>query len=105
MLKLAFSMFDKQKNKIKTSDLNNWLAEINKTNILQSGSVRFKLKYITQVGILPLTFVIFVSNKDKIRTDHERFIINNLKTTFSMTDVIVRAFFKEQKKKSFPIRK
>ena len=99
MLRTVVAVYDKQAKKIKTSDLNDWLAQINQSDLLQSGSARFKLKYVTQVGNVPPTFLIFVSNRTNMRDDHERFIINNLKKSFSLTDVAVNVIFKEQSRK------
>lgn len=95
LLKLALDTFDKQKQKIKTSDLNDWLVYINKSDVLQSGSARFKLKYITQIGNNPLSFLIFVRNKEEMRKDHERFIINNFKQYFSISGITINLVFKE----------
>ena len=98
MLEMAISAYDKQAKRIKTSDLNNWLMSVNRSDILQSGSARFKLKYITQVGSVPPTFLIFVTNKKNIRLDHERFILNNLKLSFDLVDIAIKIIFREPKK-------
>ena len=101
MLSIAVSAYDKQTIKVKTHELNEWLSEINQSNLLQSGSARFKLKYIVQVGGIPPTFMVFVANKENMRVDHERFIINNLKQHFGFQDVPVNVYFKAQKKKQW----
>ena len=98
MLEMAISAYDKQAKRIKTSDLNNWLMSVNRSDILQSGSARFKLKYITQIGSVPPTFLIFVTNRKNIRLDHERFILNNLKLSFDLVDIAIKIIFREQKK-------
>ena len=88
---------DKTK-RIKTSDLNDWLSFINQSTVMQSGSARFKLKYITQIGNIPPTFLIFVTNKANMRADNERYILNNLKSSFGLEDVAVKVIFREQKR-------
>ena len=98
MLKMVISSYDKQARKIRTSDLNDWLAMINRSDLLQSGSARFKLKYITQIGSIPPTFLIFVTRKDNMRNDHERYIINNLKSSFNLKSIAVKVIFREQTK-------
>lgn len=95
LLKLAFDTFEKQKKTIKTSDLNDWLFEINRSDTLQSASAGFKLKYITQIGNNPLTFLIFVRNKYKMRKDHERFITNSFKKYFQISGIVISIIFKE----------
>ncbi|MDO4975072.1 MAG: ribosome biogenesis GTPase Der [Alphaproteobacteria bacterium] len=99
LLKLALDTFDKQKIKIKTSNLNDWLFEFNKSDTLQSGSARFKLKYITQVGVNPLSFLIFVKNKGEMRKDHQRFIENNFKQYFNILGIAINIIFKETNKR------
>lgn len=95
LLRMALNTLDKQKRKIKTSDLNDWLFEINKSDVLQSGSARFKLKYITQIGNNPISFLIFVKNKGEMRKDHQRFIVNNFKQYFDISGIMVNIIFKE----------
>jgi GTP-binding protein len=95
MMDMLLSIYDKQKKKIKTSTLNEWLHEINKTNLLKGGIVRFKLKYITQIGILPPRFLIFMANKENMRLDQERYIMNSLKRCFNLGDTAVSVIFKE----------
>ncbi|MDR0630558.1 MAG: ribosome biogenesis GTPase Der [Holosporales bacterium] len=94
MLHLVIDSYDKQKLKIKTSELNQWLQIINQNDLMQTASTKFKLKYITQIGIHPPSFVIFVSNKNYIRKDHERFIINKLRQNFALTDIVIKVYFK-----------
>ncbi len=98
MLEMVISAYDKQATKIKTSVLNDWLARINKSDLLQSGSARFKLKYVTQIGSIPPTFLIFTSNKSNMRADHERFIVNDLKSSFDLMNVAVKVIFRDQRK-------
>ncbi len=95
LLRMALNTLDKQKRKIKTSDLNDWLFEINKSDVLQSGSASFRLKYITQIGNNPLSFLIFVKNKGEMRKDHQRFIANNFKQYFDISGITVNIIFKE----------
>lgn len=98
MLQIVISSYDKQAKKIKTSDLNEWLSFINQSDVLQAGSARFKLKYITQIGSIPPSFLIFVSNRANMRADYERYIINNLKSSFNLDDVAIKVTFREQKR-------
>ena len=98
MLQMIISSYGKQAKRIKTSDLNDWLSFINQSAVMQSGSARFKLKYITQIGSIPPAFLIFVTNKANMRADHERHIINNLKASFGLEDVAVKIIFREQKR-------
>ena len=98
MLQMVISSYDKQAKRIKTSDLNDWLSFITQSTVMQSGSARFKPKYITQIGSIPPTFLIFVTNKANMRDDHARYIINNLKSSFDLEDIAIKVIFREQKR-------
>jgi GTP-binding protein len=95
MLGTVISIYDQQKIKIKTADLNEWLREVSQSGLMQSSSARFKLKYITQIGVLPPKFLVFVTNEDKIRDDHKRFIINSFRDTFEIRETAVEMLFRE----------
>jgi GTP-binding protein len=97
ILSKAIYVLEKQDKRIKTSNLNNWLADLNKTDIMQS--VRFKLKYIAQIGSSPPKFLIFATNIKNIRDSQKRFIINNLSSFFNYEGVLIRVLFKEQRTK------
>ena len=99
MIKTALKAYDKQAQRVKTSDLNDWLRGISDSDILSGGSAKFKLKYITQIGGIPPKFLIFASGNDNIRDSHKRFIMNNLKESFNMKEVPVQIFFKSHTKK------
>ncbi len=98
MLHTVISLYDKQAKKIKTSDLNDWLSFVNQSTVMQSNSAHFKLKYVTQIGSAPPTFLVFVANKTNMRAGHERYIINNLKSSFGLEDIAVKVIFREQKR-------
>ncbi|MDR3224572.1 MAG: ribosome biogenesis GTPase Der [Holosporales bacterium] len=94
MLKTSIAIYDKQNRKIKTMELNNWLKALNQTDMLQSGSARFRLKYVTQVHSNPLTFLVFTTNVKNLREDHKRYVVNKLKESFDLVDIPVRIRYK-----------
>ncbi len=96
MMNTVIETYNKYKIKISTSKLNNWLQFINKTEIMTSANVKFKLKYITQIGETPPTFIIFTYKKQEMRKDQERYIINHFKQHFNLQDVVVKIIFKNQ---------
>ncbi len=98
MLSTVVQTYDKQFSKIKTSDLNNWLSAINKSDVLQSGSAQFKLKYITQVDIGIPKFIVFGSNTANIKSFHQKFIQNSLKEHFNLKEIPIQIFYKEGSK-------
>jgi GTP-binding protein len=94
MLDMVIAVHEKQKIKIRTTELNEWLRKIGKSGLMQSSSAKFKLKYITQISVLPPTFLIFVTNADNIRLNHKRFIMNSFKKDFGIFETVVRILFR-----------
>ncbi|MDR1609790.1 MAG: ribosome biogenesis GTPase Der [Holosporales bacterium] len=98
MLKLTLLAYDKHSQKVKTSDLNSWLRCMCQGGGLQSCAARFSLKYITQVGTTPPTFLIFVSNKSSMQENQKRFIANSLRSHFGLKDVPIRIIFRDRRR-------
>lgn len=98
LLRIAISLYKKQSLRIKTQDLNLWLSEISKTEIMQSASTNFKMKYINQISNNPITFLIFVSKKYNIKPSHERFLLNSIKEFFNLNAIPVKIIFRDQNK-------
>jgi GTP-binding protein len=97
MLKLTLLAYDKYSRTVKTSDLNSWLRSMCQGGGLQSCAARFSLKYITQVGTSPPTFLIFISNKSNIQESQRRFIANNLRSHFGLKDVPIRIILRNRR--------
>jgi GTP-binding protein len=97
---MVISCTENQRIKIKTSTLNAWLKEMNDSPLLQSVSTRFKLKYMTQIGIAPPVFLIFATNTKNIRREHERYVTNKLKECFGLNRVMVKVIFRDKDKKN-----
>lgn len=94
LMDLVLQTYEKHRVKVSTPKLNTWLRIINDTSIMKSASVKFKLKYITQIGETPPTFLMFVSKLKELRKDQERFIQNHFKQHFNLQDTVVRFVFK-----------
>jgi GTP-binding protein len=95
MLNVAMSLHAKQFIKIKKVDINKWLEELNKSEVLSKPSTKFKLKYINQIRNNPPTFLVFTRRKRNMLGSHEKFIRNRLSESFGLTDVPIRVIFKE----------
>ncbi len=99
LIDLVVKTYERHRIKINTSKLNRWLQIINDTDVMKSASMKFKLKYVTQIGETPPTFLIFVSRLQEMRDDKERFIQNHFKQHFNLNDIVVRFVFKSQNSK------
>ncbi|MBA1435105.1 ribosome biogenesis GTPase Der, partial [Bombilactobacillus bombi] len=58
---------------------------------------RLRLYYLTQVATTPPTFVVFVNDTDLFHFSYERFIINQLRTTFDFTGTPIRIIARKRK--------
>ncbi|MBO5073223.1 MAG: ribosome biogenesis GTPase Der, partial [Eubacterium sp.] len=58
---------------------------------------RLKLFYMTQVGIKPPTFVIFVNKKELMHFSYQRYIENRIRDTFGFAGTPIRIFIRERK--------
>ena len=60
---------------------------------------RLKLYYITQVGIKPPTFVIFVNDKELMHFSYQRYIENRIRETFGFRGTSLKFIIRERKEK------
>jgi GTP-binding protein len=90
---------EQTKKRIPTSQLNkyfgNWVEKF-PPPLYKSRSV--KMNYITQVSTAPPTFVIYTNFPDGIHFSYERYLLNQLRGTFSFEGVPVRFRFRKKGK-------
>ncbi len=80
---LIEKVMEERYKRIQTSELNRFFRElIAKRDMEFVSSAGKDVKYITQVGVAPPKFVVFVKNKKKVKASDERFIINQLRKSF-----------------------
>ena len=58
---------------------------------------RLRLYYLTQVATAPPTFVAFVNDPDLFHFSYERFLINQLRTTFEFTGTPIKIIARKRK--------
>lgn len=101
LFKKIFNLKLLYETKINTSKLNKWLAEAILKNPLplMSNGRKLKLKYVKQSTIRPPTFTFFTNTtkKNVIPKNYERYLENNLKTTFNLLEIPIRISFQESK--------
>lgn len=79
--------------KLKTSDLNEWLAEKTQRHNPPSANGRpVRLKYISQTKTRPPTFVIKCSREDSVPESYKRYLINGLREDFDLPGVPIRMY-------------
>lgn len=77
--------------RVETSKLNDWLARTVEAHPprLKSGA-RAKLRYMTQKGVLPPTFILFLGAKGPLAPTYERFFLDALREAFGFAGTPLR---------------
>ncbi len=84
--------------KVKTRDLNDWLAmAIQRHPPPAVGGRRVKPKYMAQTKARPPTFVMFASRADQLPDHYRRYLINSLRESFDLPGVPMRLTVKSNK--------
>ena len=63
---------------------------------------RLKCYYMTQVGVAPPTFVLFVNDKKLMHFSYERYIENQIRTAFGFKGTAIRILTRERARKDQP---
>lgn len=63
---------------------------------------RLKCYYMTQVGVAPPTFVLFVNEKKLMHFSYQRYIENQIRTAFGFKGTAIRILIRERSKKDQP---
>ena len=84
--------------KVKTRDLNDWLAmAIQRHPPPAVGGRRVKPKYMAQTKARPPTFVMFASRADQLPEHYKRYLIHSLRESFDLPGVPMRLTVKSNK--------
>ncbi|HLT02040.1 MAG TPA: ribosome biogenesis GTPase Der [Geminicoccaceae bacterium] len=91
LLQLVFEAYDRWSKRIGTGPLNRWLAEATAAHPppMAKGR-RVKIRYATQVGTRPPTFVLFVSQAGALPETYLRYLTNSLREAFDLPGVPIR---------------
>jgi len=96
LLDEALKVYQQAGRRIETRKLNEFLEwlKMNHPPLWQSrGGI--KVKYLTQVGTHPPTFVLFVNRKDKLLPAYEKFLLSSLRQAFDFWGTPLRLKVKE----------
>jgi GTP-binding protein len=84
--------------KVKTRDLNDWLAMATQRHPPPAvNGRRIKPKYMAQTKARPPTFVLFASRADQIPESYRRYLVNSLRESFDLPGVPIRVTVKSNK--------
>lgn len=95
---MIYNVAEQQSMRVSTSVLNDLLEDAKIMNPPPAHAVRVaKIYYITQVGIRPPTFVMFVNDANLIHFSYIRFIENRLREAFSFEGTPIRIVVRSKK--------
>ncbi len=91
ILELAEKLHGNALKRIETSRLNQFLASATEAHAprLKTGA-RVKIRYMTQKGVLPPTFILFKSSRGLLTPAYERYLIRALREAFGFEGTPVR---------------
>jgi GTPase len=91
LLGAAFDVREAWSRRVPTGELNRWFEEAVERNPPPApGGKRIKLRYITQVGARPPTFVLFGNRTDELPDSYRRYLINGIRKELGFGAVPVR---------------
>ena len=98
VLKAIIEIFKKYNKKIVTSKLNNFLQNIvNKRAPKIVSGKRIHFYYITQVGINPPAFKIFVNNPELLYNSYQRYMENQFVKNFDFKGIPILFYYEKRK--------
>jgi len=103
VLELAVDVWGERRRRIGTGELNRLLAaavERNPPAIVRGR--RAKVRYATQVGVAPPTFVFFASDPASLHFSYRRYLENRLRETYGFDGTPIRLVFREQVREKRP---
>lgn len=100
LMDLVNEVYEKSSYRISTGNLNEIMQNAILTNEppTQSGR-RLKIKYITQGGTNPPTFIIFVNNKELMHFSYLRYLENSIRKAVDFKGTPIKLFVKDGKEK------
>jgi GTP-binding protein len=106
LLNLALELHEQSAQRVSTGELNRVLSKALESRGPSSRGQRARLKYATQAGVHPPTFVLFVNDRKLIGKDHLRYIENRIRDAFPFPEVPVRIVLRDKnsppEKERFP---
>lgn len=95
---LIKTVHDNQARRIQSSVLNDVLLDaVALTPTPSIHGHRLRVYYMTQVAIKPPTFVVFVNDPELLHFSYQRFLINQLRTTFDFTGTPIKIIPRKRK--------
>ncbi len=96
VVETAMDVCERRKQKFKTSDLNEFLAEVTAKNPPQPYRGKLvKIKFLTQIPKTYPAFGFFCNNPDYVQSNYKQYLENQLRERYNLTGLPISLFFKE----------
>ena len=103
VLELAVDVWGERRRRIPTGELNRLIsAAIERTPPAMVRGRRAKIRYATQAGVAPPTFVFFATDPTSIHFSYRRYLENRLRDAYSFDGTPIRLVFREQIREKRP---
>ena len=102
ILDLALEVHATRHMRIPTSELNRLVEAIQARHSHSRGGRLMRVRYATQVGVAPPTFVFFVNDRSLLHFGYERFVENQIRERFAFEGTPLRLMFREQRREAQP---
>ncbi len=98
MMKEVFKIYGIWNKRVSTAKLNDWLRHMTEATPppLASNGRRIPMKYITQAGTRPPTFIIFSSNPDDLPESYLRYLANGLRRDYGLEGTPIRIHMRKR---------
>jgi GTPase len=97
VLELAVDVWGERRKRIPTGELNRLVAAaVERTPPAMVRGRRSKIRYATQAGVAPPTFVFFATDPASLHFSYRRYLENRLRDAYSFDGTPIRLVFREQ---------
>lgn len=97
LLDAMLTVYENSNKRLTTGTLNDILQNASiSTPAPSKGGKQLKIKYITQTGVTPPNFVLFVNNKDLMTDSYERFIENSIRSAVDFSGTPIKIVCKNK---------
>jgi GTP-binding protein len=97
LMAACFQVHEVWNRRVATPRLNRWLAhQVDRHPPPAPGGRRLKLKFLTQTGVRPPTFALFLSRAKELPEAYKRYLINGLRSDFGFAGVPMRLNLRER---------
>ncbi len=105
VLELAVDVWGERRKRVSTGELNRLIAGwVERTPPAMVHGRRSKIRYATQAGVAPPTFVLFATDPASIHFSYRRFLENRLREQYGFDGTPIRLIFREQIREKRPKR-